>query len=47
MSELLFENNLPVPYHWKKDTMTIFDEACFGVVPDIKGHKSDERNVRD
>ena len=35
-------NNLPVPYHWDDDDMTIFDRACFGEIPDIKGHKSDE-----
>ena len=28
-------NNLPVPYHWHDDDMTIFDKACFGEMPDI------------
>ena len=24
--------------------MNIFDQACFGIIPDIKGHKSDEKD---
>ena len=24
--------------------MTIFDQACFRIIPDITGHKSDEQN---
>ena len=24
--------------------MTIFDKAYFGIIPNIKGHKSDEQN---
>ena len=29
-------NNLPVPYHWEdEDDMTIFDKACFRIIPDI------------
>ena len=38
----LRRNNLPVPYQWNDDDMTIFDKACFGEMPDIKGHKSNE-----
>ena len=32
-------NQLPVPYHWEdEDGMTIFDKACFGIIPNIIGH---------
>ena len=24
--------------------MTIFDKACYGIIPSITGHKSDEQN---
>ena len=29
---------LPCPYNWHDDDMTIFDQACFGEIPDITGH---------
>ena len=33
--------NLPISYHWNDD-MDIFDKACYGEIPDIEGHKSEE-----
>ena len=41
---LLLWAKLPIPYHWHENDMTIFDQACFGEIPDITGHKSDEVN---
>lgn len=41
LREILRANFLPVPYHWNGE-MSIFDQACFGIIPDIKGYKSDE-----
>ena len=35
-------NNLPVPYHWHDDDMTIFDKACYGEIPELDDHKPDE-----
>ena len=36
---------LPIPEHWENENeMTIFDWACFGVTPNINGHKPDETN---
>ena len=26
-------NNLPVPYHWDDNDMTIFDKLCYGEIP--------------
>ena len=38
-------NSLPVPKHWKDNDMTIFDKACFGIIPlDNIEHKSDKQN---
>ena len=34
--------HLPIPYCWNENDMSIFDQACFGIIPDIKGHKADE-----
>ena len=43
LKDLMIENNLPIPYHWDHNRdMTIFDQAYFGIIPDIKGHKPDE-----
>ena len=42
---VLKDNYLPVPHYWDDITKrSIFDWACFGVIPDIEGHKSDEQN---
>ena len=41
---LLHKNMLPVPHHWNNDDMTIFDRACYGVIPELGNHKPDERN---
>ena len=38
----LYYNNLPIPHHWKDDEMTIFDKVCYGEMPNINGHKSEE-----
>ena len=40
----LHSYSLPVPRHWNDDDMTIFDKACFGIIPELGNHKSDERN---
>ena len=32
IGSLLQDNKLPVPKHWDND-MTIFDQACFKIVP--------------
>ena len=39
---LLLESYLPIPHHWHDDDMTIFDKACYGEIPNIEGHKSNE-----
>ena len=41
---LLLENNLPVPHHWHDNDMTIFDKACYGIIPKLGNHKPDETN---
>lgn len=39
LKDYLKDNNLPIPEHWKNENeMTIFDQACFGIIPDINGH---------
>ena len=42
LKDFLEDSNLPVPYHWHDEDMTIFDQACFGIVPDITGHDPNE-----
>lgn len=39
---LLHKNFLPVPHHWKNNDMTIFDKACYGIVPELGNHKPNE-----
>ena len=34
---------MPIPNEWKnKEKMTIFDQAYFGIIPNISGHNPDE-----
>lgn len=34
---------MPIPQYWEDDDdMNMFDQAYFGIIPDIKGHKPDE-----
>ena len=36
---MMIENALPIPYHWENnEDMDIFDQAYFGIIPDINGH---------
>ena len=35
----LEENILPMPYNYDKDKMTIFDKACYGIIPNSIGHE--------
>ena len=35
IKSLLLRNYLPVPHHWHDDDMTIFDKACYGIIPSI------------
>ena len=45
LKDRLKNKNLPIPRHWiNDDKMTIFDKACFGIIPDIGKHKPDERD---
>ena len=38
LKDYLEDNYLPIPKHWNNDDMTIFDKACFGIIPDIERH---------
>lgn len=41
----MVNRSMPIPHEWEnEDNMSIFDKAYFGIIPDINGHKSDERN---
>ena len=42
LKDYLYDSCLPIPYNWNDNNMTIFDKACYGIIPDITGHKSDE-----
>lgn len=42
---MLFNNHTPIPYHYNPKEMTVFDKACFGIIPDIGDHKSNERDT--
>ena len=34
---------MPIPHKWEDESkMSIFDQAYFGIIPDINGHKPDE-----
>ena len=39
LKELSDECNMPIPYNWNNEqNTTIFDQACFGIIPDVSGH---------
>ena len=39
----MMEHYMPIPQKYNnKLTMSIFDKAYFGIIPNIKGHNSDE-----
>ena len=45
LKDLMEQSNMPVPHEWQdEDKMSIFDKAYFGTIPNIMGHKPDERN---
>ena len=34
----LISAHLPIPYHWHDNDMTIFDQACYGEIPELGSH---------
>ena len=30
--------------HVKNEELTIFDQACYGIIPNIEGHKPEEQD---
>ena len=44
IKSLLQKNNLPIPKYWDNNDMTIFDQACFKIIPKINNHKPEEQN---
>ena len=44
LKDYLEQYYLPVPYHWGDNNMNIFDEACYGIIPELGNNKPDERN---
>ena len=41
IKSLLYINKLPIPYNWHNN-MTIFDKACFKIIPNIIEHYVNE-----
>ena len=43
LKDLMMNNKMPVPEHWNNiKEMSIFDQAYFGIIPDISGHSPNE-----
>ena len=45
LKDIIIEECMPYPLHWENDEdLTIFDQAYFGIIPDITEHKPEERD---